>query len=918
MIVKFAFVENKTMADEFDDIDENDELNDDSFSADSEEDTNVIPLSGMYEQWFLDYASYVILERAVPALLDGFKPVQRRIMHSMKELDDGRYNKVANVIGNTMKYHPHGDASIGDAMVQMGQKELLIDMQGNWGNTLTGDSAAAPRYIEARLSKFAKHVVFNGKTTDWIPSYDGRNNEPVLLPVKFPMLLAQGAEGIAVGMACKVMPHNFIELIDASIDILRGKKTNILPDFQNGGMADFSGYNEGIRGGKVRVRAKIRKLDSKTLVIDEIPFGTNTTTLIDSILKANDKGKIRIKKIEDNTAAKVEILVHLATGVSPDKSIDALYAFTNCEMSISPNTSVIWDNKPHFLGVNEILRISTNNTVFLLKKELEIRKAELLELWHFSSLEKIFIEQKIYIQFDGKTYEEAIEVTHKLLKPHIKHLARTVTDDDVKRLLELKMRRITKHDSDKADNYIRSLEDELKEVEHHLANLIDYAIAYFKDLKDKFSEGKERKTEIKTFDNISANKVIVANKKLYVNKSEGFIGWGLRKDEFIQDCSDIDDIIVFFTSGRMMVTKVSDKKFVGKNIMYCAVFKKNDVRTIYHLIYRDGTNGPVMMKRFNVKSITRDKEYDLTKGEKGSKVFYFSFHPNGEQEIVTVHLRPRPHLKRIKFEIDFGQLLIKGRGSGGNRVTKEIVSKVIQREVGASTLAARKIWFDTSVSRLNVEGRGTFLGNFKGDDRILTLYNSGAYRLTNFDISNHFDSDLIHVEKWHSDRPISAVYFDGEKQLYFVKRFLIETKSDKKISFISESEQSTLSVVSTSYKPEVKIIFNKRLRETKDLPDKLIELTDFIDVKGMKSAGNQLTKLKIKEVELLHEINGGIPWPEPEVVEEEVILPSESELESEVNTTDDGSIEVEWDLTKKNGSSPIQDIDDDSQQDLFE
>jgi topoisomerase-4 subunit A len=896
--------------DELDDLNENEALNDADSGSDSGDDANVIPLSGMYEEWFLDYASYVILERAVPALLDGFKPVQRRIMHSMKELDDGRYNKVANIIGNTMKYHPHGDASIGDAMVQLGQKELLIDMQGNWGNTLTGDSAAAPRYIEARVSKFAKHVVFNPKTTEWIPSYDGRNNEPVLLPVKFPLLLAQGAEGIAVGMACKVMPHNFNELIDASIDVLRGKKTNILPDFLNGGMADFSGYNEGQRGGKIRVRAKIRKEDSKTIVIDEIPFGTNTGTLIESIIKANDKGKIKIKKIEDNTASKVEILIHLATGVSPDKTIDALYAFTNCEMSISPNTSVIWEGKPHFLSVNEILKISTNNTVGLLKKELEIRKAELLELWHFASLEKIFIEQKIYIDFDGRTYEEAIEITHKLLKPHIKHLAREVTDDDVKKLLELRMRRITKHDAEKADTYILSLEEELKAVEANLANLIEYAISYFKDVKTQFGEGKERKTEIRTFDNIAARKVIVANKKLYVNKAEGFIGYNLKKDEYVQDCSDIDDVIVFFDTGKMMVTKISDKKFVGKGIIHTAVFKKNDTRTIYHFIYRDGTNGPTMMKRFNVKSITRDKEYDLTKGTKGSKVYYFSFHPNGEQEIVTVHLRPRPHLKRIKFEIDFGSLLIKGRGSAGNRVTKEIVSKIVQKEVGASTLAARKIWFDPTVSRLNVDKRGDYLGQFKGDDKILSLYASGAYRLTNFDISNHFDDDLIHVEKWHPDRPLSVVYYDGEKELHYVKRFVIETRSDKKISFISEHENSKMDVVSTGFDPVIKIIYNKRLKETKDLPDKEVHLADFIDVKGVKSLGNQLTKLKVKEIELTHPIAGGTPWPTDESDAKA------NEIENQI-TDDEEPIEMEWDMTDKKKSNPIKDIQDDSQAKLF-
>jgi topoisomerase-4 subunit A len=894
------------------------EINDDNLdnSQDSNEDDNVVTLSGMYKEWFLDYASYVILERAVPALLDGFKPVQRRILHSMKEMDDGRYNKVANVIGNTMKYHPHGDASIGDAMVQIGQKDLLIDMQGNWGNTLTGDSAAAPRYIEARLSKFAKHVVFNAKTTEWVPSYDGRNNEPVLLPVKFPMLLVQGAEGIAVGMACKVMPHNFIELIDASIDILKGKRTNILPDFANGGMADFSNYNEGKRGGKIRVRAKIRKEDSKTLIIYEIPFGTTTTTLIDSILKANDKGKIRIKKVEDNTAADVEIKIYLATGVSPDKTIDALYAFTNCELSVSPNTSVIWNEKPHFLGVNEILRTSTNNTVGLLKKELEIRRDELNEMWHNASLEKIFIENKMYIKLDGVTYEEAIPLIHELLAPHIKHLKREVTDDDVKKLLEIKMRRITKHDADKADTYIQSIIDELKKVQFNLDNLIDYAIAYFKDLKIKFSEGKERKTEIKIFDNISAKKVIVANKKLYVNKSEGFLGWSLKKDELIADCSDIDDVIVFFASGKMMVTKISDKKFVGKNIIHCAIWKKNDVRTIYHLIYRDGQEGATMMKRFSVKSITRDKEYDITKGTKGSKVYYFSVHPNGEREVVTVHLRPRPHLKRIRFEIDFGALLIKGRGSAGNRVTKELVQKVLQKEVGASTLPSRKIWYDKIVGRLNVDNRGDYLGAFKGDDRILTLYSSGSYRLTNFDIANHFDDDLIHVEKWNPEHPISAVYFDGEKELHYVKRFLIETKSDKKTVFITEHEKSTLDVVSTSFQPIAKIIYNKRLRETKDLPDKEIRLDEFIEIKGMKSLGNQLTKLKVKEIELTHAFKGGEPWPKEEIEEAEFIEETSTEEEEEIESKEgDGPIEMEWDLTKK--KKPIKDEDDDSQSSLF-
>lgn len=893
---------------------------------------NIIPMSGLYKDWFLDYASYVILERAVPALMDGFKPVQRRIMHSMKEMDDGRYNKVANIIGNTMKYHPHGDASIGDALVQLGQKELLIDMQGNWGNTLTGDSAAAPRYIEARLSKFALHTVFNPKTTEWVNSYDGRNKEPVLLPVKFPMLLAQGAEGIAVGMACKVLPHNFIELIDASIDALRGKKIDLVPDFPNGGMVDVTGYNEGQRGGKVRVRAKIHKLDNKTLMIDEIPFGSTSSTLIDSIIKANDKGKIKVKKIEDNTAATVEILIHLATGVSPDKTIDALYAFTNCEMSISPNTSVIVDNQPKFMSVNDILKISTNNTVNLLKRELEIRRDELEESWHFASLEKIFIENKIYIEFDGKTYEEAIEVTHKLLKPHIKHLKRPVTDDDVKRLLEIRMRRITKHDADKADTYIEGLEDELKVIANHLENLIDYAIDYFKDLKDKFGEGKERKSEIKVFDTISAKKVIVANKKLYVDMEEGFIGYNLKKADYVADCSEIDDVIIFFKTGKMMVTQIADKKFVGKGIIHVGIWKKGDKRTIYHLIYRDGKEGEASyMKRFYVNSITRDKEYDLTAGTKGSKLLYFSYHPNGERELVNVQLRPRPHLKRVRFDIDFGDLLIKGRSSKGNRVTKEIISKIVQKEVGESTLAARKIWWDDVVQRLNVDGRGKFLGAFKGDDKILTIYQSGELRLTNFDLANRFEDDIIHIEKWNPDHAISAIYRDGEKDIYFVKRFLVEVKSDKKTSFISETEGSELSIVSTAYEPVAKIIYNKRLKETKNLPDKELNLAEFIDVKGMKAQGNQLTKLKIKEIELTHPIEGNEPWPDDEN-EEEATKSEDSgdENELEENTTsekasdeneesDDNPREVEWDLTKdkKKKSNPIKDSDEDDQPKLF-
>ncbi|MFP5471017.1 MAG: DNA gyrase/topoisomerase IV subunit A, partial [Bacteroidia bacterium] len=749
-------------------------------------DDGITTLSGLYKEWFLDYASYVILERAVPAIEDGLKPVQRRILHSMKELDDGRYNKVANIIGNTMKYHPHGDASIGDAMVQLGQKDLLIDCQGNWGNTLTGDSAAAPRYIEARLTKFALHVAFNAKTTQWQLSYDGRNKEPINLPMKFPLLLAQGAEGIAVGLACKLLPHNFIELIDQSINHLRGKKVEFFPDFPNGGMADVSNYNDGLRGGRVRVRAKIRKEDSKTLIITEIPFGTTTDSLIESIVKANDKGKIKIKKIEDNTSSVAEIIIHLAPGVSPDKMIDALYAFTDCEVSISPNACIIMGNKPVFIGVTEILRYNTDHTVELLKKELEIKKSELEEQWHFASLEKIFIEKRVYRKIEEEeTWEGVISSIDKGLKPFIKHLKRKVTEDDIVKLTDIKIKRISKFDSFKADDFITKLEEELEKVQHHLEHLVEYAIDYYKELKEKFGEGRERKTELKQFDNITATKVIVANRKLYVDKSEGFVGWGLRKADYIQDCSEIDDVVVFFDTGKVIVTKIADKKFVGKGIIHCAVLKKGDKRTIYHLIYQDGINGASYMKRFNLPSVTRDKEYDLTKGTKGSQVKYFSANPNGRKETVTVNLRPRPNLKKIRFDIDFSELLIKGRGSVGNIVTKEKIAKVVQKEIGGSTLEARKVWWDAIVSRLNDEGRGIFLGEFKGEDKILTIYKSGEYLLTGFELATKFDEDLVHIEKWHTDRPIACVYFDPKKDLYFVKRFLAES-SRQKVMFIPE------------------------------------------------------------------------------------------------------------------------------------
>ena len=861
-------------------------------------DDKIVPLNGLYQNWFLDYASYVILERAVPSLYDGLKPVQRRILHSMREMEDGRYNKVANIIGNTMKYHPHGDASIGDALVQIGQKDLMIDCQGNWGNTLTGDGAAAARYIEARLSKFALHVAFNPKTTNWLSSYDGRNKEPQQLPMKFPLLLAQGAEGIAVGMACKFLPHNFIELIDQSINHLRGKKVEILPDFPNGGMADFSGYNDGLRGGRVRIRAKIRKVDNKTLIINEIPYGTTTTSLIESVIKANDKAKIKIKKIEDNTSSEAEIIVHLAPGVSPDKTIDALFAFTDCEVSVSPNSSIIDGERPRFMGITEILKVNTDHTVKLLRLELDIKLDELERQWHFSTLEKLFINHEMYIDFKLYSDRETLYVyLYERFKPFHKQLLREIQDEDLHKLTQIPMIRITRFDADKADEALLKIEEEMLQVKHHLAHLVDYAIDYFKDLKKRFGAGRERKTEIKTFDTISASKVIIANRKLYVDYEEGFIGFGLKKNEAVCDCSEIDDIICFFSSGKLMITKVADKKFIGKGLIYANVWKKGDTRTIYHLFYQDGTGGPTMMKRFYVNSITRDTEYDLTKGTKGSKMLYFSVHPNGEREVVSVFLRPRPHLKRLRFDIDLGALLIKGRNSAGNRVTKEIIQKIVQKEVGGSTLAARKIWHDTVVGRLNDEGRGKFLGSFKGEDRILTLYKNGEYRLSSFDLATHFDEDMIHIEKWIQDRPISAVYFDAEKELHYIKRFTCEITQDKRVSFITEAPGSYLDVVSTAFRPEARIVFNKLLKETKNLPDQIFNLADLIDVKGMKAQGNQITKMKVKEIVLTHPIDESPePWPQEQEILDEVEL-----LEDEVETPS-----MEWDLSKKEDDNPDQ------------
>lgn len=826
----------------------------------------------MYKEWFLDYASYVILERAVPAIEDGFKPVQRRIMHSMKDLDDGRYNKVANIVGHTMQYHPHGDASIADAMVQIGQKDLLIDTQGNWGNILTGDSAAASRYIEARLSKFALDVVYNPKITEWQASYDGRRKEPINLPVMFPLLLAQGGEGIAVGLSTKILPHNFIELIDASVKHLQGKRFTILPDFPTAGIADCGDYNDGMRGGKVRVRAKISQYDKNTLVITEVPFGTTTSSLIDSILKANDKGKIKIKKIEDNTAAEVEILVHLPSGISPDKTIDALYAFTNCEISISPLGCVIEDNKPLFIGVSEMLRRSTDNTVQLLKQELEIKLNEFEEQWHFASLERIFIENRIYRDIEEEeTWEGVIQAIDKGLQPHIKHLKRAITEEDIVRLTEIRIKRISKFDIDKAQQKIDALEDQIAEVKHHLANLIDYAIAYFKRLKDTYSEGKERKTELRAFEDVDATKVVIRNTKLYVNREEGFIGTSLRRDEYVCDCSDIDDIIVFTAEGKMMVTKVDSKTFIGKNIIHVAVFKKKDKRTIYNMIYRDGSKGPSYIKRFAVTSITRDKDYDLTNGNKSSKVWYFSANPNGEAEVISVFLRQVGSIKKLKWDIDFADILIKGRASKGNVVTKYAIKKIELKEKGVSTLKPRKIWFDDTVQRLNVDGRGELLGEFRGEDRLLVINQRGYVKTIIPEVTAHFDDDMIVLEKWIPKKPISAIYYDGDKERYYVKRFLIENESKEDL-FISEHPKSQLEIVSTDWKPMAEVEFTKE--RGKDRKDNLqVNLEEFIAIKGINALGNQLTKDKVNQISLLdplpYEAPEDVPAQEIEVVYEE-------------------------------------------------
>ena len=819
----------------------------------SGEDVRITRLTGMYEDYFIDYASYVILERAVPHIIDGLKPVQRRILYSMKRMDDGRFNKVANIIGNTMQFHPHGDVSIGDALVQLGQKELLVDTQGNWGNIYTGDGAAASRYIESRLSGFANEVLFNSKTTEWKQSYDGRNKEPVVLPVKFPLLLALGAEGIAVGLSSKILPHNFNELIDASIKYLQGKKFELFPDFPTGGLAEVTRYNDGARGGAVRVRAKIEKIDNKTLIIKDLPFGKTTGTLIDTIIKANEKGKIKIRRIDDNTAEDVEILVHLGPNVSSDKTIDALYAFTDCEISISPNCCVIEDNKPRFLGVSEILKINTDHTKELLKQELEIRLRELQESWHLSSLEKIFIEKRIYRDIEEcETWESVIETIDSGLEPYKKLLLREVTREDIIKLTEIKIKRISRYDVKRADEYIKSLEEDMEEVKNHLNNLVNYTIEYFREIKKKYGKGKERLTELRNFANIEATKVVVANQKLYMNAADGFIGTSLRKDEYVCDCSDIDDIIVFLKNGNYTISKVVDKQFVGKDIIHAAVFKKNDKRTIYNVVYFDGNSGNVMMKRAPVTGITRDKQYNIAKEHNHTKILYFSANPNGEAEVIKVTLKPRPRLKNQVFEFDFADLAIKGRGAMGNILTKYSVQKIVIKEKGVSTLGGRKIWFDEDVMRLNVDARGKFLGEFSGEDMILVITGSGHFRTTNFDLSSHFEDDVLIIEKYRKGKIWSAAYFDAEQNYYYLKRFLIEPGA-KHTRFIGEHPESKLIRITEVEYPRLELKFGGK---NKDRNPEIIEVAEFIGIKSYKARGKRLSNYEVKVIQELEPIKG--------------------------------------------------------------
>lgn len=831
---------------------ENNEPQNNQNGEDKDKLHNVIAVSGMYENWFLDYASYVILERAVPANEDGFKPVQRRIMHAMKEMDDGRFNKVANIIGQTMQYHPHGDASIGDAMVNMGQKDILIETQGNWGDIRTGDSSAAPRYIEARLSKFALDVVFNPQTTEWQLSYDGRKKEPVTLPVKFPLLLAQGVEGIAVGLSTKILPHNFCELIKACIDVLKNKKIEIYPDFPTGGMADFTDYNKGLRGGKIRVRARIEEGEKRTLLIKNIPFGTTTTGLIESIIKANDKGKIKVKKVVDNTAKDVEIEVQLAAGQSPDITIDALYAFTDCEVSISPNACVIIEDKPIFLPVDEILNKNVEDTLELLERELEIRRGELMEKILFSSLEKIFIENRIYRNIEEcETWEAVLETIDKGLEPFKPQFYREITQDDIIRLTEIKIKRISKFDKFKADELMRKLEDELAKVEHHLKNLTEYAIEYYKGLLEKYGKGRERKTEIKSFDNIQAHTVAANNQKLYVNRKEGFIGYGMKKDEFVTDCSDLDDVIAFKRDGTYKVVRIEEKVFVGKDIIHVDIFRKNDERRVYNAAYLDGKTGRTMVKRFQVLSVTRDRDYDLSKGAKGSKVLYLEARPNGESEVINVKLTNSCRARVKVFDFDFAELEIKGRGAGGNILTKYPVKKIEFKLLGESSFGGLKIYYDQSVGKLNTDERGQLIGSFHGDDHILVIYKDGSYELSNYELTNRFDGEkVVLIEKFDPNCVISSVYYDGASKNYFVKRFQIETRTmNKPFVFISEHKKSTLTAVSTDKDPQLEVEFRKGKGREKE--SAIYDFDMLIDVKGWKAIGNKLSQYDVTKVKLL-------------------------------------------------------------------
>ena len=839
------------------------------FARLTEAGSNRYRLTGMYKDWFLDYASYVILERAVPHVEDGLKPVHRRILHAMRRIDDGRYNKVANIIGQTMQYHPHGDASIGDALVQLGQKELLIDTQGNWGNILTGDSAAAPRYIEARLSKFAMEVVFNPKTTEWMLSYDGRNQEPVTLPVKFPLLLAQGVEGIAVGLASKILPHNFNELLDASIACLRGEPFTLYPDFQTGGLIDVSRYNDGLRGGSVKIRARIVKLDKRTLAITEIPYGTTTESIKESIIKANEKGKIRIKKVDDNTAEKVEIIVHISNEESADKTIDALYAFTDCEVSISPNACVISDDKPHFIGVSDILRRSADRTRSLLGAELRIRLGELDEEWHMASLERIFIENKMYQAIEGKTSREAAyDAVDERLEPFKKLLRREVTREDVIKLTELRFIRISKYDSAKADNQIKAIEAEMEQVRYDLDHLTDYTVNWYRKIKEKYGKGRERRTEIRAFDSIEATKVVVANAKLYVDRKGGFFGIGnaMKKDEFVCDCSDIDDVIVFTEEGNYKITKVSDKAFYAPGIQYIGIFKRNDERTIYNVLYRDGEKGAIMMKRCAIKGITRDKEYTITKGTPGSRILYMSVNPNGEAEVLKIMFKQRTRLKKAIVDLDFSKLAIKGRSSQGNLFSRYAIHKIQVKERGASTLAGQNVWFDEDIMKLNTDGRGRLLGEFEGDDRIIVFTSGGRYYTTGFDTGHHFPTDTLRVEKYDPHRIYSAAYFDGESRYHYLKRFMAEVSDNKMQPFIDdENSRSHLDGLCADHYPQLEVTYGGA---HKNRPADHIDVEQFIGVKSHRAKGKRITTYEVASLRFIEPLRPDPTEPDPEASEE--------------------------------------------------